>query len=99
MCLISTLKLVCTYVCVGYQYGRIPWGDADIAVLIDTKGTPKLCLHELHMKVLGEHTKAEVFDMVRDLRLPVEQGDTSLMRKLQALGLHNNRYVCVPVWC
>ena len=33
--------------------------------------------------------------MVRDLNLPVEHGDSSLLKKLQALGLHSNRYADV----
>ncbi len=35
----------------GYRYGRIPWADADIMVLLDDKGTPKFCLQELSSKV------------------------------------------------
>lgn len=38
------------------------------------------------------HTKAEVFEMVRDLDLPLEQGNIYLLKKLQALGLHANRF-------
>lgn len=45
------------------------------------------------VQVLVGHTKAEVFDMVRDLDLPLEQGNIQLLKKLQALGLHANRYV------
>ena len=37
--------------------------------------------------------KADVFDMVKNLNLPVLQGDTALLKKLQALGLHSNRWV------
>lgn len=44
------------------------------------------------------HTKAEVFDMVRDLDLPLEQGNVQLLKKLQALGLHANRYIHYG-WC
>ena len=44
-----------------------------------------------HLQVLAGHTKAEVFDMVKDLDLPLEHGDTHLLKKLQALGLHSNR--------
>ena len=44
------------------------------------------------VQVLVGHTKAEVFDMVRDLDLPLEQGNVQLLKKLQALGLHANRY-------
>ena len=39
----------------GYQYGRIPWADADITVLVDEKGVPKFCLQELSAKVQLEH--------------------------------------------
>ena len=40
----------------GYQYGRIPWADADITVLVDEKGIPKFCLQELvYQQVIG-HT-------------------------------------------
>lgn len=35
----------------GYQYGRIPWGDADVTCLVDETGTPKFCLPELCSKV------------------------------------------------
>ena len=35
----------------GYQYGRIPWGDADVTCLVNEKGTPKFCLPELCNKV------------------------------------------------
>ena len=35
----------------GYQYGRIPWADADITVLVDERGVPKFCLQELCIKV------------------------------------------------
>ena len=35
----------------GYQYGRVPWGDADITCLVDENGTPKFCLQELCGKV------------------------------------------------
>lgn len=43
------------------------------------------------VQVLVAHTKAEVFEMVRDLDLPLEQGNILLLKKLQALGLHANR--------
>ncbi|CAI8056730.1 hypothetical protein GBAR_LOCUS30905 [Geodia barretti] len=75
----------------GYRYGHIPWADADITVLVDEKGVTKFCLQELIAKVMAGHTKAEVFDMVRDLDLPLEQGNLQLLKKLQALGLHANR--------
>ncbi len=42
-------------------------------------------------QVLQGHTKADVFEMVKDLNLPVDHGDTTLLKKLQALGLHSNR--------
>ena len=55
-------------------------------------------VHTMHIQctctctqVLVGHSKAEVFEMVRDLNLPVEQGDIHLLKKLQALGLHANR--------
>lgn len=35
----------------GYQYGHIPWADADITVLVDERGVPKFCLQELASKV------------------------------------------------
>ena len=35
----------------GYQYGRIPWADVDIMVLVDERGVPKFCLLELCSKV------------------------------------------------
>ena len=35
----------------GYQYGRIPWGDADITCLVDENGLCKFCLQELCSKV------------------------------------------------
>jgi len=38
----------------GYQYGRIPWADADIMVLVDERGVPKFCLQELCSKVSGD---------------------------------------------
>ena len=28
----------------GYRYGKIPWNDADLALVITSGGTPKLCL-------------------------------------------------------
>lgn len=80
---------------VGYQYGRVPWANAEVAVLVDEKGVLRFCLHELCTRVLTEHSKSDVFDMVKDLNLPVEQGDVSLLKKLQALGMHSNR--CVRV--
>ena len=46
--------------------------------------------------MLVGHTKAEVFEMVRDLDLPLEQGNIQLLKKLQALGLHANRSDSVP---
>ena len=49
------------------------------------------------MQVLVGHTKAEVFEMVRDLDLPLEQGNIQLLKKLQALGLHANRSESVPI--
>ena len=164
----------------GYQYGRIPWADADITVLVDERGVPKFCLQELCIKVcvysahnfidkcnsflgcgalltmslvdiftltstssfhasslhppssispclallpiplhaspsplhlyplplsphpstlhispsiqvLTDHVKSEVFEVVKDLNLPMESGDITLLKKLQALGLHSNR--------
>ena len=39
------------YIHSGYRYGRIPWADADITVLVDEKGVPKFCLQELVTKV------------------------------------------------
>lgn len=36
-----------------YQYGRIPWGDADVTCLVDETGTPRFCLPELCSKVWG----------------------------------------------
>ena len=44
------------------------------------------------LQVLVGHTKVEVLDMVQDLDLPLEQGNVQLLKKLQALGLHANRY-------
>ena len=35
----------------GYQYGRIPWGDADVTCLVNEAGTPLFCLPELCSKV------------------------------------------------
>lgn len=43
-------------------------------------------------QVLHNHGKGDVFDVVKNLNLPVEHGDLSLLKKLQALGLHSNRY-------
>ena len=83
--------------CVGYQYGRVPWANTEVAVLVDEKGVLRFCLHELCTRVLTEHSKVDVFDMVKDLNLPMEQGDVSLLKKLQALGMHSNRCVCVCV--
>ena len=48
-------------------------------------------------QVLLEHTKSEVFDMVKALDLPLTHGDTALLKKLQALGLHSNRYTCIYI--
>jgi len=45
------------------------------------------------MKVLHNHAKGDVFDMVKNLNLPLEHGGGSLLKKLQALGLHSNRFV------
>ena len=39
----------------GCQYGRIPWNDADVTVLVDEKGTAKFCLQELCTKVGNSH--------------------------------------------
>ena len=39
--------------CPGYQYGRIPWADADVTVLVDEKGVSRFCLQELCSKVLA----------------------------------------------
>lgn len=95
---------------VGYQYGKIPWSDADLALLITTTGIPKFCLQvnqlslllyislslslsqEVCNKVLRYHNKTDVFEMVKNLHLQLEQGSGILLRKLQALGLHPNRY-------
>ena len=38
-------------ICAGYQYGHIPWADADVTVLVDERGVPKFCLQELSTKV------------------------------------------------
>ena len=46
---------------------------------------------ELCVKVIRFHSKSDVFEMVKNLDLPLEQGDTCLLKKLQALGLHPNR--------
>ena len=53
----------------------------------------KLALYTFlpYMQVLRNQVKADVFDMVKNLNLPVLQGDTALLKKLQALGLHSNR--------
>lgn len=75
----------------GYQYGRVPWANTEVAVLVDEKGILRFCLHELCTRVLTEHSKADVFNMVKDLNLPMEQGDMPLLKKLQALGMHSNR--------
>eukprot|EP00731_Ephydatia_muelleri_P029058 Em0020g702a len=75
----------------GYQYGRVPWANTEVAVLLDEKGVLRFCLHELCTRVLTEHSKADVFNMVKDLNLPMEQGDMPLLKKLQALGMHSNR--------
>ena len=80
-----------TYV-TGYQYGRVPWANTEVAVLLDEKGVLRFCLHELCTRVLTEHSKADVFNMVKDLNLPMEQGDMPLLKKLQALGMHSNRW-------
>ena len=45
----------------------------------------------LFVQVLRGHSKSDVFEIVKDLKLPVEHGDLSLLKKLQALGLHSNR--------
>ena len=34
-----------------HQYGRTPWADTDIMVLVDERGVPKFCLLELCSKV------------------------------------------------
>lgn len=44
------------------------------------------------LQVLQNHVKGDVFDMVKNLHLPVEHGSGALLKKLQALGLHSNRY-------
>lgn len=62
-------------------------------MLVDEKGILRFCLHELCTRVLTEHSKADVFNMVKDLNLPMEQGDMPLLKKLQALGMHSNRCV------
>ena len=51
----------------GYQYGRIPWADADITVLVDEKGVPKFCLQELSAKVQLEHQTREFESCSRQL--------------------------------
>ena len=50
------------------------------------------------MQVLVGHTKAEVFELVRDLDLPLEQGYVPLLKKFEALGLHANRYDGKQSW-
>jgi hypothetical protein len=75
----------------GYQYGKIPWNDADLALLITSVGTPKFCLQEVCNKVLRYHNKVDVFEMVKNLHLSLEQGNSNLLKRLQALGLHPNR--------
>lgn len=45
------------------------------------------------LQVLLNHAKGDVFDMVKNLNLPVEHGGGALLKKLQALGLHTNRYI------
>ena len=47
----------------------------------------------LSTQVLRGHAKSDVLDIVKDLHLPLAQGDLSLLKKLQALGLHSNRWV------
>ena len=58
--------------------------------------TCMLCKNRMYVcvQVLVGHSKAEVFEMVRDLDLPLEQGNVQLLKKLQALGLHANRFIC-----
>ena len=42
----------CRYdISTGYQYGHIPWADADITVLVDERGGVKFCLQEICAKV------------------------------------------------
>ena len=43
-------------------------------------------------QVLHNHGKKDVFDIVKNLNLPLEHGDLSLLNELQALGLHSRRY-------
>ncbi|XP_019855613.1 PREDICTED: uncharacterized protein LOC100636670 [Amphimedon queenslandica] len=75
----------------GYKYGKIPWSDADLALVITSRGIPKFCLQEMCNKVLKYHNKSDVFELVKNLHLSLEQGSTNLLKKLQALGLHPNR--------
>ena len=42
---------VIPYYMVGYQYGRIPWNEADITCIVDNKSVAKFCLNELCTKV------------------------------------------------
>ena len=44
-----------------------------------------------YSQVLRNQAKGDVFDMVKNLNLPVLLGNTVLLKKLQALGLHSNR--------
>lgn len=52
----------------------------------------KNIIYTCAVQVLHNHAKGDVFDMVKNLNLPVEHGGGSLLKKLQALGLHSNRY-------
>ena len=80
-----------TLSCKGYQYSKIPWNDADLALVISDDRVPRFCVQEMCSKVLRYLTKVDVFEVVKSLHLPIQQGDTSLLKKLQALGLHPNR--------
>jgi len=45
------IHVICSLLWTGYQYGRIPWNDADVTCVVDNRGVAKFCLNELCSKV------------------------------------------------
>ena len=44
VCVCVDSELTVPVAIVGYRYGKIPWNDADLALIITSASTPKLCL-------------------------------------------------------
>ena len=74
----------------GYQYGKISWNEANLALLITEEDGLICSVYRRCVAKCYDTTQNQMCLKLCEI-FTTHQGNMSLLRKLQALGLHPTR--------